>query len=299
MSQQTLVVQVPRAQRAALEKRFEGGAFEFRSVPHALFSVKGEGAVATLYKSGKLVVQSADPLTFLARFTDLELEEMGAADEPAEEALELDGTVIGSDEAGKGDYFGPLVVAAVRLEEDEQAGLVKLGITDSKQLSDDKALRFAAYLRERVPHSIQVLDPADYNGRYPNYTGLNAMLADLHADAIRELAQSGARVLVDQFAKESVMREALAGTDMELFQAPRAERHVAVAAASVLARAEFLLRLDMLSSRWEIALHKGAGLPVDAVGAEFCRAHGEKHLGLVAKLHFKNTGKIESRLDRR
>ncbi len=294
---------MPSGQHTALEARFGSGAFEFRSVPHAVFSVKGEGTVATLYKSGKFVVQSGDPVGFLARFTDLELDAGAAAAskstaKAADGPLEFDGAIIGSDETGKGDYFGPLVVAAVRLEEDEREEYGRLGITDSKQLSDDKALKFAAYLRERVPFSIQALDPLDYNGRYPNYTGLNPLLADLHADAIRELVVPGACALVDQFAKGEVMQKALAGTQVELHQAPRAERNVAVAAASVLARAEFLLRLTELSSKWGLELRKGAGEPVDNAGEKFCRTHGEAQLGQVAKLHFKNTAKIEDRLRR-
>ena len=297
MGQRTVVVKVAKAKYAELRSRFGAGTFEFRSVPHAAFSVKGEGAVATLYNSGKFVVQSDDPEGFLARFTDLDVpttKQAAAADPLAR----MDGPLIGSDETGKGDYFGPLVVAAVRLEPDEGRELTQLGVSDSKQLTDDRALQLGAYLREKVAHALVCLDPPDYNGRYPNYTGLNPLLADLHAEAIREVAQPGDRVLVDQFAAERVMREALAGVDIELTQAHRAERNVAVAAASVLARAEFLLRLRELSAQWDVDLRKGAGEPVDEAGARFVRDHGHSALAQVAKMHFKNTAKIEARVAR-
>ena len=131
---------------------------------------------------------------------------------------------------------------------------------------------------------------------YPRYSGLNPMLADLHAKAIGRVAQDGDRVLVDQFADAEVMRAATSHLTLKLEQAPRAERNVAVAAASVLARAEFLLALDTLSARWEVELRKGAGPPTDEAALAYVRTHGRDALGEVAKLHFKNTTKVEARL---
>jgi len=259
--------------------------------------VKGEGVVATLYASGKFVEQGADPELFLSRWTDLE-----ATSSPGASAGEADPVALvseptcGSDEAGKGDYFGPLVVAAVRLVPEEAQELGALGVTDSKRLSDPRALRLAAHLRERVPHAIRRLDPSEYNRIYPEYRGLNPLLAELHADVLRRVARPGDRALVDQFAAADVMQRAAGELDVRLVQAPRAERNAAVAAASVLARAEFLLALAELSSQWEVELRKGAGAPTDAAGVAFSRRHGVESLGQVAKLHFKNTAKIERRL---
>jgi len=298
LSNKTLVLKVPKARHAALERCFTGGAFEFRAVPHAAFSVKGDGVVATLYHSGKFVLQGADPEFFLARYTDLPAPEAapaGAAPPSDDPIVAIDGPMIGSDETGKGDYFGPLVVAAARLEPEMAAELVAAGVADSKKLSDGRAMKLGAFLRERIPHAIRVLAPVDYNQRYGTYKSLNPMLADLHAEVIRELAQPGIRVLVDQFASERLMREALAGTDVRLEQAHRAERNVAVAAASILARQEFLAQLRELSEEFSIDLHKGAGEPVDRAAERFVRLHGFDALGKVAKLHFKNTTKLRTR----
>lgn len=297
MTQKTLVVKIPPARRAAIRARLSGGDFEFRRVPHAAWSVKGEGFVATLYESGKLVVQGATPEAFLVRYTDEDAppERRDAAPERTGAAA-LDVVTVGSDETGKGDYFGPLVVAAARVTPEQVADLDRAGVMDSKKLTDGRALLLGAALRLLLPYHVVRVDPEEYNRRYPQYGGLNPFLGDLHAEAIRAVAQPDVRVLVDQFANARVMRAALKGTRVQLEQATRAERNPAVAAASIIARQEFLLALHELSEECGVALHKGAGAPVDRAGVEYVRAHGFDALGRVAKLHFKNTGKIEVRV---
>ena len=293
MEQRTLVLTVPREHHAALRARLGGGAFEWRTVPHALFSVKGEGAVLTLYASGKLVVQGDDPEGFLVRHTDLVPPPGPARETPAGEPLaDLDQPLVGSDETGKGDFFGPLVVVAARVEPELASRLRAAGVADSKKLSDARALLLAAHLRELVPHAVRRLDPPDYNRAHAEHGNLNPLLASLHAAAIGEVARPGDRVLVDQFADERVMQRALAGRDLRLLQSHRAERNVAVATASVLARAEFLLALRELSERFGVELAKGAGAPTDEAGRRFVRLHGLAALGEVAKTHFKNASRI-------
>lgn len=297
MSQQTLVVQVPPGERSALRERLAAGVFEFRSVPHALFSVKGEGVVATLYESGKLVVQGPDPAFFVERFAGgtaraaaprSESKASAAPETPAQ-------TTVGSDETGKGDYFGPLVVCAVRVDVDRAPGLVEAGVTDSKRLTDGRALKLGAWLRKELPHSLQVLMPADY-GRAWERVGLNRLLSDMHAAAIREVAHPGDRTVIDQFSKKDEIGPQLTDLRLRIEQRPRAESEVAVAAASILARAEFLIALRELGQEYDLVFPKGAGPPVDEAGAAFARDHGLERLGEVAKLHFKNTEKVRARL---
>lgn len=297
MSQVTRVVKLPPAGREALRRRLESGSFEFRSVPHALFSVKGEGVVATLYSSGKLVVQGSQPDLFLARFVE------GGVAQPArspsreereagDEVARVEVTTIGSDETGKGDYFGPLVVAAVRVEPEQAEGLVRAGVTDSKKISDVLALQLGAAIRTGLPHAVEVLEGEAYNAEHARVRNLNPILAELHARAIARLVEPGVRVVVDRFADESLVRRALGREDVDLVQVPRAERNPAVAAASILARAEFLVRLRELGEEHGLTLPKGAGPPVDRAGRQFLARHGREALGRVAKLHFKNTWKI-------
>ena len=308
MAQKTLVLQVPARDHDALRDRLAGGAFEFRTVPHAVFSVKGGGAVATLYRSGKLVVQGADPEAFVAAHTDLEVRPVAdAAESPAAKRLaRVDRPLIGSDESGKGDYFGPLVVCAAYVEPEDLAELREAGVMDSKRLTDNRAMVLGAWLRGRVPFVLERLDPPDYNRVYPRYRGLNPLLAELHGKAIRGLlshervaartAGGSLRVVVDQFASERLVREALAGQAVDLEQAHRAEINPAVAAASVVARQEYLACLADLSRDEGIELKKGAGEPVDRAGVELVRERGVEALERVAKVHFRNTEKIRAKV---
>jgi len=291
LAQETIVLRVDPARAAALRARLAEGAFDFRPVPHALFSVKGEGVVATFYASGKFVVQGENPGLFVEHWVD------GGAAAPAREKarVEADGPLIGSDECGKGDYFGPLVVCAVRLEPGQTAELRKSEVRDSKTLSDEACLRLGAALRSRYAHALEALDPPAYNATYQRPGQLNPMLADLHARAIRRLARPGDRALVDKFADERLVASRLADLDLQLEQRVRAESEPAVAAASVIAREHFLLAMKQLSEEAGVDLAKGAGDPTDRSAREYVRLHGFGGLAQVAKLHFKNTQKLRQR----
>ena len=289
MAQKTLVVQIPKEQRARLVERLAAGTFEHRGVPYAVFSVRGEGVVATLYDSGKLVVQGEEPALFAERF----LGHVPAAPAATGRGGAVDDAAsVGSDECGKGDYFGPLVVAAVRIDAGDASKLRHSGVRDSKTMSDETALRLGGALRATFAHAVARLDPEAYNATHARPGHLNAMLADLHQRAIRELARPGIRVVVDQFGPERLMRERLADLDVDLVQHPRAEAVPSVAAASVIAREEFLLALRDLSERYGVDLHKGAGEPVDRAARRFVALHGREGLVHVAKLHFKNTQRV-------
>lgn len=315
MAQKTLVVKLPAREHEALRSKLALGAFEFRTVPHALFSAKGEGVVATLYKSGKLVIQSPDPEAFLAAHTDVELTSVPAAksadsagtDPQAARLARVDEPVIGSDESGKGDYFGPLVVCAAYVTPADAAELGEAGVMDSKRLTDKRASLLGAWLRERVPFALKVVAPREYNEIYPRYPSLNPLLAELHAGAIGELMShpsvlteggDAIHVIVDQFGHESLLRDALRGKQVRLDQAHRAEANPAVAAASIIARQEYLACLRELSAECGVDLRKGAGEPVDQAGVALVKERGLAGIGQFAKLHFRNTGKIRAAVER-
>ncbi len=309
MAQDTIVVQLPPAAQERLEERLRAGDFSYRGLDHARFSARGEGVVATLYRSGKLVVQGASAETFVARYLDGTERVAGkakrtptttaattaAATTAGKADAELDDAVVvrvGSDEAGKGDYFGPLVVAAIRLDPKERAELSKSRVTDSKKMTDEAILKIAPALEDRYDCAVAKLAPPDYNATHARVKNLNPMLADLHAEALKRVIRPGCDVLIDRFAREAYMQERLTGLDITLRQKPRAEAELAVAAASVVARAHFLDDIRELSERWAIDLRKGAGTPTDQAARAFVRLHGREKLGDVAKLHFKNTGKL-------
>jgi len=284
------VVQLGPREQAELARELLGGEYEQRHVEHAVFSVRSKGFVATLYRSGKLVVQGSEVALFRERYLSAAA---GAAPREPKGPVEVGGRpLIGSDEAGKGDYFGPLVVVAVRADPAERAELVRAGVADSKTLSDQRVGVLAPALESRYAHASEVLDPALYNVEHTRFKSLNPLLAELHARCIRKLARPGCVVLVDKFADEKLVASRVADLDIELHQQTRAEREPVVAAASVIARNLFLEGLKRLSEEFAVDLHKGAGDPTDRSAREFVKLNGREALGKVAKLHFKNTGKI-------
>lgn len=290
-------MQLDRARGEQLRTDLGFARFAITSAPYARFRAKGDGVVATLYDSGKLVVQGASPETFVERWlADAPPPVAGPTAKPAAAARvtthDVHETTTGSDECGKGDYFGPLVVAAVRLTTEEADALAGSNVRDSKMLGDEQCLRLGGALRAKYAHAIAKLDPPAYNATYTRPGQLNDILADLHVQAITQLAKQGERVLVDQFANAKLLERKLASLGVRLEQRTRAESNAAVAAASIIAREEFLRSLKELSEEAGVDLHKGAGDPVDRSARAFVALHGVERLRNVAKLHFKNTQKL-------
>ena len=206
----------------------------------------------------------------------------------------LDKGHVGVDESGKGDYFGPLVVAACYVGPEHLAELE--GVVDSKKLTDLQALRLGSVIKRFCPHAVVVVGPAKYNELYAKIGNLNKLLAWGHARAIEDVLAKVQcdHVISDQFADPAGLRRALMqkGSQVRLESRVRAEADIAVAAASVLARAAFLRRLKELGEQWEMVLPKGAGPNVDHAARAFVARKGRDNLGSVAKLHFKTTQKI-------
>jgi ribonuclease HIII len=203
---------------------------------------------------------------------------------------------IGTDESGKGDYFGPLVVAGFYLPEGQDAVLLELGVRDSKKISDGRCRELAETLKAGFIHSVIVVGPEKYNELHARMRNLNKMLAWGHARAIENILGEVpcGKAVTDQFGDERFVKEALLrqGRMIELIQRPRGEEDVAVAAASILARAEFLKRLHFLGREWGMELPKGAGPQVEAAAVRLVRTHGAEALGRAAKTHFKTTERV-------
>lgn len=204
---------------------------------------------------------------------------------------------IGVDESGKGDYFGPLVVAAVCVDE-ETAGMLRAsGVRDSKTLSDRTIAELATDIQGLCRTSVVAIGPAKYNELYAKFKNLNRLLGWGHARAIENVLESGcpaARAISDQFGDERFITDALMhkGRTIQLDQRPRGEEDVAVAAASVVARAEFVRRLERLSKDAGLELPKGASDRVEAAAKRLVRAKGREALAAFAKVHFKTTAKV-------
>jgi len=200
---------------------------------------------------------------------------------------------IGIDESGKGDYFGPLVVAAVFVDATTQDELALMQVRDSKKISDGRILEMASDIKSICPHSVIAIGPQKYNELYAKIRNLNRLLAWGHAKALETLLEqvSCERAISDQFGDERLILNALQekGRKIILEQRTKAESDLAVAAASILARAEFLIRLKRLSEEIGTTLPKGASPAVELAGKMVVKKQGQVRLGTVAKLHFKTT----------
>lgn len=218
-------------------------------------------------------------------------------DQPHHQTVER----IGIDESGKGDYFGPLVIAAVFVDATTQGELTLMNVRDSKKISDGRILEMAPDIRTICPHSIIAIGPQRYNELYRKIRNLNRLLAWGHAKALETLLDrvSCGRAIADKFGDEQLILNALQekGRTIVLEQRHKAESDLAVAAASILARAEFLLRLQRLSEEIGTTLPKGASPAVELAGRMIVKKHGEERLGSVAKLHFKTTQSVLGKID--
>ncbi|CBK40754.1 Ribonuclease HIII (fragment) [Nitrospira defluvii] len=203
---------------------------------------------------------------------------------------------IGIDESGKGDYFGPLVIAAVFVTPALEQDLALMQVRDSKKISDGRILEMAPDIRLLCPHSLVAIGPQRYNELYAKIKNLNRLLAWGHARALENLLQQVDcdLAIADQFGDERLILNALQekGKQIRLVQRTKAESDLAVAAASILARADFLQRLDRLSQELSTTLPKGASAAVELAGRMVVKKYGRDRLGSVAKLHFKTTKQV-------
>jgi ribonuclease HIII len=221
----------------------------------------------------------------------------GAQARPSRARPVLDGTPrLGIDEAGKGDYFGPLVVAGVRITGGEQAkSLQEIGVRDSKEISVIGVRRVSERILETVGQDnvrVVSLSPREYEVRRESAGNVNRLLGELDAGIVGELASEVEVVVVDEFARSA--RDDLepfvpGGVRLEV--RPRAEDDAAVAAASILARARQLKEIEHLSELVGFRLPLGATHVVDA-GRRVVAELGEDGLSAVAKTHFATTRRV-------
>lgn len=288
-------------QAEKLRRVLEDQGYDFDTKPHALFSARKGKLNVTVYQKGpKVLVQGKGTEDFI-RFT-LEPEVLGEARLGYEEILEPDKFEphFGIDESGKGDFFGPLVIAGVFTDAVIARRLIEAGIMDSKRISSAARIRqLAAAIRATPGCTSEIISigPERYNEMHASFGNLNRLLAWGHARVIEKLAAARPdcpRALSDQFARPEVLQRALhaKGLTLHLEQRTKGESDTAVAAASILARERFIDWIDKTSAACGVKLPLGASDAVIQAGRELIARHGAEALGKAAKLHFRTTSSV-------
>ena len=261
------------------------------------FKARKEKTSLAMYRSGKLVVQGGGTSDFVEFILEPRVLQQ-CLEKPEEEAFSPH---AGIDESGKGDFFGPLVIACAYVGTPEQAEeLRRAGVRDSKQIKTDGAiLTIAGEIRRILNGKIGMtaIGPEAYNRLYASVGNLNRLLAWGHARALEnllELVPDCPAAIADQFGSEHLIRNALMtrGRRIRLIQRTKAESDMAVGAASILARAEFVRRMSLLSEGRSAPLPRGAGPAVDAAAREIAAEGGREALSKVAKMHFRTAEKV-------
>ena len=269
--------------------------YEFKNKDYAIFSAKKDRLNITVYEKGpKVLIQGKETKNFI-QFT-LEPKILGFAKLGYEEELypEMFEPHFGIDESGKGDFFGPLVIAGAYTNKALTRSLIDAGVTDSKKVSDKKIQKLSHIIKNSpgIKYDIIVISPSKYNELYKIIGNLNKLLAWGHSKCIENLCTKKPdcqRALSDQFAKSSVLESSLGkmGKNINLEQRTKAEEDVAVATASILARNHFVEWMDLASKQYNIEIPKGASMKVKEAGDFLVKSHGIGVLSKIAKLHFK------------
>lgn len=283
--------------KAFLEKK----EYSFEERPHQIFLARKNGIAVNLYESGKIVISGRDD-NKKSEITEYLLS-IGAEDvlklEKEYPPIEISGTRIGTDEAGKGDYFGPLVVAGTLVTEFQANKLTEIGVRDSKTLSDTTIQNLAVSIKIiLVPEQYEVISitPIKYNILYKKIRNVNGILGWGHARAIENLLkfkEPCEQAIADQFGDQSYIQKALMnrGQQISLIQVPKAEREISVAAASILARSDYIDKMREMSEAYGMDFPKGASNVIE-FAEDFVDKFGIVALQNVAKTHFATTKEI-------
>lgn len=270
--------------------------------PHAYYQLKLPSLSVTAYHSGKVVLQGSNVDAFIQKH---DLTASTSTKKPKAETNGLpegfsNWSVIGSDEVGTGSYFGPLTVACAFVPEDHIPTLQQLGVKDSKNLTDAQIQEIVPKIKALIPYKLLTLWPEKYN-EVQQTKNLNEMKALLHNQAIKLLYQqlnpaTVQAVLIDEFCSQKnyyryLNEQTTPLKSITYFKTKGESHHIAVAAASMIARDSFLEGLKTLSKEYGYSLLSGANAAVDELASKILKQEGMDGLRKVAKLHFANTQK--------
>ena len=287
-------------QASALQAALVARNWKPRTVPYARFAFESDKTNIVFYESGKLVVQGKGTAEFVEFVLEPEILKQAKLGYETILNPELLRPRIGVDESGKGDFFGPLCIAGVYVNEKVINAWKEAGIRDSKNISSDKKISDLAELIRQTPGcgvDLVVVGNEAYNRLYAKMKSVNILLAWGHARVIENLMGKRyqmdpppVKAISDQFAaSKSVIEKALMkqGKEIQLVQRHRAEEDIAVAAASILARDAFVKGLAKLEKDYARKLPKGASAAVDAAAKKIVHERGADELAKISKLHFR------------
>lgn len=262
---------------------------------YAFWEIKHKDFTATFYNSGKFVVQGKNISTLFEKLEILGIKEIEnrevkvKREDPAMPVLPM--PYIGTDESGKGDFFGPLVIAGVLINEKNRKLFEEIGVKDSKKLKDEQMLEMFHEIQRNSIFSVVSISNLKYNELYIKFRNLNKLLAWGHARVIENILEKThcEYALSDKFGDESLILNALMekGQSIKLEQRVRAESDIAVAAASILARATYVQRLEDMSGYYGFKFPKGCGSNVLQAAKDFTKMYDRNRLYEVCKGHFK------------
>ena len=264
--------------------------------PYIRYFLRLPQATVSIYTSGKVLLQGEGAEKYASFFGYQVVEETSGQNLP----------LIGTDEVGNGSYFGGLAVVASFVTPDQHAFLRKLGVGDSKTLTDQKIRQIAPILKEKIQHQALLLSPSKYNEIIGDRYNAVSVKVALHNQAIYLLLQKGIqpeKIVIDAFTSAKNYDKYLA-QETNRFSNPisleeKAEgKYLAVAVSSIIARDLFLENLENLGRELGYQLPSGAGTASDKVASQILQAYGMQGLNFCAKLHFKNTEKAKKRLER-
>jgi ribonuclease HIII len=268
------VLKFPLSFSAFFERKLEELGFEKEENPNVVFSYKGNDLKVVFYPTGTLLIQGKGDIDQLV--------------EQLTSDLNVETDYIGTDEAGKGDLFGPLVVCGFALTQRVVKEVLKLGVRDSKSIPLESLKEIAQRLLELNHHKCVIINPETYNGIYKRFQNLNKIMSLAHSTVIDGLFLEFnlSKAVVDKFMRGSYI-DCYLNSPVEVVEETKAERHLAVAAASIIARYLYLKELEKLSKVAGKRLVPGSGTEAKRLFEELRSKFDQKMLRKLAKLHFK------------
>ncbi|TDM04489.1 ribonuclease HIII [Macrococcus carouselicus] len=275
--------------------------------PGMVARAKVQGHTLTVYRSNKVMIQGRDAENLAAGLLGV-VPEKKSAPGTAAQTTDYDlYSCIGSDEAGSGDYFGPMTVVASYVSKKNAEILKLLGVMDSKNLKDSKIVQLAEQIIPMIPHSLLVLDNPKYNEQKARGWSQVKMKAVLHNQAImnvlRKIDKRPDYIVIDQFAVQGVYENyaltPIPEREITRFETKGESKSIAIAASSIIARYAFIKWMDQIEKETGLAIYKGAGAKVDLQAAKIIERKSLDYLDKVTKKDFKNRTKALTLIERK